>query len=65
MDGSKYCWDQADERAKQLNFKRSRYIQKLVEKDLDGKKKDYRFIDIVIVCILTVIVLLLFSVIWW
>jgi len=59
MDGSKYCWEQADERAEQINFKkRSEYIQYLVEKDIDGKKKDYRFIDIVIMCILFVILLL-------
>ena len=63
MKGSKYSWNHADERANQLNLKRSVYIYQLVEKDLDGKKRDYRFIDIVMVCILFVIVLLLMVVV--
>lgn len=58
MDGSKYSWEQADKRANQLNLKRSEYIYQLVEKDLDGKKRDYRLVDVITVCILCVIVLL-------
>ena len=58
MDGSKYSWDQADRRAESLNFKRSKYVQYLIEKDIDGKKRDYRFIDVVMLCLLFVIVLL-------
>jgi hypothetical protein len=59
MDGSKYSWEQADKRADQLDLERSEYIYQLVEKDIDGKKRDYRIIDIIVVCILFVIILLL------
>lgn len=59
MDGSKYTWEHVDTRTKHLNLKRSEYVQQLIERDLDGKEKDYRFIDIVMVCILFVILLLL------
>jgi hypothetical protein len=62
MDGSKYTWEHTDERIKQLNLTRSKYVQQLIEKDIDGKKRDYRFIDIVSLCILFVIVLLLMMV---
>ena len=58
MDGSKYSWDEVNERIKQLNLTRSKYVQLLIEKDLDGKRRDYRFIDVVILCLLFVIVLL-------
>ena len=63
MDGSKYSWEDVDERARQLNFTRSKYTQRLYEKDLDGKKRDYRFVDIVMMCVLFVIVLLLMLVV--
>jgi len=63
MDGSKYTWEHADKRIKQLNLTRSKYVQQLIEKDLDGKRGDYRLIDVVSLCILFVIVLLLMMVV--
>ena len=63
MAGSKYSWEQADIRANSLNLDRSEYVQQLIEKDLDGKQKDYRFIDIIMMCVLFVIVLLLMLVV--
>jgi len=59
MDGSRYSWDQVDVRIKELNLTRSKYVQLLIEKDFDIKKRNYRFIDIVMMCLLFVIVLLL------
>ena len=52
-------WEQIETRTNQLRFTRSGYLQLLVENDLDKKKIDYRFIDIVILCVLSVFALLL------
>ena len=57
-------WEEIDLRLNRLNLTRSGYLQLLVEKDLDSKKRDYRFIDVVMMCILFVIILLLVMVVF-
>jgi len=52
-------WEQIETRINKLKFSRSGYLQLLAEKDLNKKKVDCRFIDIVILCVLSVFALLL------
>jgi len=62
---TKELWQEVEKYRTQYNFTTDSSVIQLAVKKLVKKERDYRFIDVVIVCILFVIVLLLMGVVLW
>ena len=55
--GSDLTWDDVDARAKEYGFKRSKYIQYLVEKDINPNKKQ-RFKNNIVAYLLLLLIMM-------
>ena len=59
MDSSIFSWGDVDNKCKQLNIDRSKYIANLIEKDLKHKKINKHTVEVIQFGLIVIILLLL------